>query len=271
MKTKVVFVALYDNSHGRYVLQGLIDAGMIPCAVFVGSTRSTMRYRYRSIVRYFRKKGLKETIDRLFYRAFAHRDVLCRSAEALPPDLCTQAQRHGIPLIRFDNINHVRTRQIMRHYEPDFLVLGGAPLLKRNLLDLPRYGVINAHPAKLPEVRGMDVVGWSILEGVPIGLTVFFVDEGVDTGPILSFHEVSNGLGLSLEQIEQKLQSQAGIATVKAIQGFLSGELCPQLQGKQDGKLYRALPKATRKEVNHFLQQRESDRHVFQKYGKKSR
>ena len=99
----------------------------------------------------------------------------------------------------------------------------------------------------------MDVVGWSILQKVPLGLTTFFVDEGVDTGPILYFHAVPASSGLNLEQLEQKLQSQAGIATVKAIQGFLSGELTPQAQVKQAGKLYRAMPRATRRQVGHLL------------------
>lgn len=171
----------------------------------------------------------------------------------MPPAISVLAQRHHIPLIRFDNINQAQTLQALRGYQPDFLVLGGAPLLKRPVLDIPRQGVINTHPAKLPEVRGMDVVGWSILQGVPLGLTTFFVDEGVDTGPILYFHEVPASPGLNLEQIEQKLQAQAGLATVKAIQGFLSGQLTPQSQLKQDGKLYRAMPGVTRRKVSHLL------------------
>lgn len=258
MDTNIVFVALYDNSHGRYILQGLIDAQMSPCAVFVGSARSTLRYRYRSILRYLRHKGLRETIDRLIYRTWTGKDVLRgRGVEgAPPPDLYTLARRHHLPLIQFDDINQEQTLQALRRYQPDFLVLGGAPLVKRSVLDIPGYGVINTHPAKLPEIRGMDVVGWSILQGVPLGLTVFFVDEGIDTGSILYFHEVPASSGLTLEQTEQKLQSQAGIATVKAIQGFLSGQLAPQSQLKQAGKLYRALPGATRRKVNQLLLQK---------------
>ena len=255
VETKIVFMALYDNSHGRYILQGLIDAQMSPCAVFVGSARSTMRYRYRAIIRYLRNKGLRETIDRLVYRTFTRKDVLRGQGPEgePPPDLYTLAGRYHLPLIQFDDINEAQMLRALREYKPDFLVLGGAPLLKRAVLNIPRYGVINTHPAKLPEIRGMDVVGWSILQGVPLGLTVFFVDEGVDTGPILDFHEVPTLSGLILEQIEQKLQSQAGVATVKAIQGFLSGQLAPQPQLKRAGKLYRALPGATRRKINRLL------------------
>lgn len=253
METNIVFVALYDNSHGRYMLQGLIDARMSPCAVFVGSARSTLQYRYRSILRYLRNKGLRETIDRLIYRACTGKDVLRGAEGTPPPDLYTLTRQHHLPLIQFDDINQEETLSALSRYRPDFLVLGGAPLVKRSVLDIPRYGVINTHPAKLPEIRGMDVVGWSLLQEVPLGLTVFFVDEGIDTGPILYFHEVPASSGLTLEQIEQKLQSQAGVATVKALQGFLSGQLTPQAQLKQAGRLYRAMPGVTRRKVNQLL------------------
>jgi methionyl-tRNA formyltransferase len=254
MKCKFVFVALYDNSHGRYILRDLIDAEMAPCAIFIGSTRSTIKYRYRSIIRYSRKNGARETANRIIYRAFKRKDVLQDQEGKLPRDLCTQAQQHGIPLVRFANINSTQMVQALRSFQPDFLVLGGAPLLKRVVLDVPQYGVINTHPAKLPEIRGIDVVGWSILEKIPLGLSVFFVDEGIDTGPLLYFHEVSNSSGLNLEQIEQKLQSQAGIATVQAIEGFLLGKLTPIGQRKGDGKLYSAMPRASRIKVNELLQ-----------------
>ncbi len=190
MKSRIVFVALFDNSHGRYILHALINAGMAPCAIFIGSSKSTIRYRYRSIRRYLAKNGMWETIIRIIYRAFRRRDVLREYQVDLPHDINTQAQQHDIPLIKFDNLNEFSIVEKLYSYEPDFLVLGGAPLLKRVILDIPRYGVLNTHPAKLPEIRGMDVVGWSILEKIPLGLTVFFVDEGIDTGPLLYFHEL---------------------------------------------------------------------------------
>lgn len=253
MPPRIVFIALYDNSHGRYVLQELIQAGFPPCAVCIGSSRSTIRYRYRSITRYVRAHGLRETASRMLYRATKRKDVLQGAASNLPPGIVEQAQQQAIPVVYFDTINDEKTIEVVRGYQPDFIVLGGAPLLKRGIRDVPRYGVINAHPAKLPEIRGMDVVGWSLLQGVPLGLTVFFVDAGVDTGPILYFHPVPDKAGLTLEEIMEKLQTQAGKAVVHAIQGFLAETLKPVPQKKEDGKLYTAMPRATRARVEALL------------------
>jgi methionyl-tRNA formyltransferase len=52
-------------------------------------------------------------------------------------------------------------------------------------LSLPRIGVLNLHPAFLPYNRGWHTPSWAILDGTPIGATLHFMDEGVDTGDII--------------------------------------------------------------------------------------
>lgn len=253
MSPRIVFLSLFDTSHGRHLLHELIQAEMPPCALFLGSKRATISYRYHSITRYLRAHGLRETAARIVYRGTLGKDVLPGTGSDLPPRIVEQAQKHAIPLHPFDALNNDQTIQAIRTYQPDFIVLGSAPLIKQSLIDVPRYGVINAHPAKLPEMRGMDVVGWSILQGVPLGVTVFFVDAKLDTGPILSFQPAEDTTGLTLEAIMEQLQKQAGKAVVSAIQGFLAGTLQPIPQKKEDGKLYRAMPRAARARVKELL------------------
>jgi hypothetical protein len=45
-----------------------------------------------------------------------------------------------------------------------------------------RLGILNAHIGLLPAYRGRSVMEWSILQGAPVGISVFFVDSGIDTG-----------------------------------------------------------------------------------------
>ena len=45
-----------------------------------------------------------------------------------------------------------------------------------------RLGILNPHIGILPQYRGRNVMEWSLLEGGPIGITVFFIDTGIDTG-----------------------------------------------------------------------------------------
>jgi len=250
----LVFAALFDNSHGRYVLDALIQAEMPPRAVFLGSDRSTLRYRWTSIRRFLRTNGLRETCLRLWSRILDRKDVIPAAAhEKLPGPIMDQALRHGIPVIRFDAFGSEQTRAKLQALDPDYLVLGGAPIIKQDILAIPRHGVVNVHPGKLPDARGMDVVGWSIAENIPLGLTVFFVDEGIDTGPIISFHPVEKALAGTLAEVEHHIQTHAGIALIEALQGLSRGTLIPQPQDPRAGKLYRALPAATKQEVERKL------------------
>lgn len=53
-----------------------------------------------------------------------------------------------------------------------------------------RLGILNHHIGLLPAYRGRSVVEWSILQGEPVGITVFFIDTGIDTGSRILVSEV---------------------------------------------------------------------------------
>lgn len=68
----------------------------------------------------------------------------------------------------------------------DFVVCVHFPyIVPKGVLELPRYGVLNLHPAYLPYNRGWHTPTWAILENTPYGATLHFMDEGVDTGDIV--------------------------------------------------------------------------------------
>jgi methionyl-tRNA formyltransferase len=50
---------------------------------------------------------------------------------------------------------------------------------------VPHLGVLNVHLGLLPEVRGMSSPEWSLIKHIPVGVTIHYVDAGIDTGPIL--------------------------------------------------------------------------------------
>ena len=61
----------------------------------------------------------------------------------------------------------------------------------KTFLNSFRYGVLNSHIGKLPEMRGRSVFEWSLIFNIPTGITCFIMDSGIDTGPkIISFKPV---------------------------------------------------------------------------------
>ena len=73
------------------------------------------------------------------------------------------------------------------------------------ILAIPTIGFVNLHPSYLPHCRGKNPYFWSIVEGVPFGLTIHFADEGIDTGDIL-FQEM---IPVTLEDTGESLYRKA--------------------------------------------------------------
>jgi methionyl-tRNA formyltransferase len=100
---------------------------------------------------------------------------------------------------RVDAISHRFLRADPRLLRADFLVSHGYMFLvgARVLARFPRRAV-NLHNGLLPFNRGWDPVMWSVIEGTPGGVTIHYMDEQFDTGPIIAQREVVLGDGDTL-------------------------------------------------------------------------
>jgi methionyl-tRNA formyltransferase len=80
----------------------------------------------------------------------------------------------------------VRLGQLLRAYEPDIGICASFPsLIPDDALAVPRHGILNIHPGRLPRYRGPNPLGWSIRNGdAELGLTVHRMTSEFDAGPI---------------------------------------------------------------------------------------
>jgi phosphoribosylglycinamide formyltransferase 1 len=93
--------------------------------------------------------------------------------------------------------------------EPDLVVLAGyMQLLSRGFVERFRNRVINIHPALLPAFPGIDAVQQAIDHGSKVtGVTVHFVDEGVDSGPIILQRAVPVATSRDWEETEKEIHA----------------------------------------------------------------
>ncbi|HEY3552190.1 MAG TPA: phosphoribosylglycinamide formyltransferase, partial [Solirubrobacterales bacterium] len=89
-------------------------------------------------------------------------------------------------------------------HRPDLIVLAGyMQLLSASFVGRFRNRIVNIHPALLPSFPGLDAIGQALAAGVEkTGVSVHFVDEGVDTGPVIAQREVRVPAGVSREELE---------------------------------------------------------------------
>lgn len=102
-------------------------------------------------------------------------------------DLRDAAREAGAEVMAAAEVNAPEVREAIKAVAPDYLfVVGWSQICRPPLISAPLRGTIGYHPAPLPRMRGRAVIPWTILEREPItGATLFWMDEGVDSGPIL--------------------------------------------------------------------------------------
>ena len=113
-------------------------------------------------------------------------------AQNRPDPLQEAAESNEIPIIATPDLKNDAFFQEYLSWHPDLLVFAFVTdIVKKNVLDAAQYGAIQYHPSLLPLYRGRSAMNWPIINGATkTGISIFWVDEGIDTGPILLQHEV---------------------------------------------------------------------------------
>jgi methionyl-tRNA formyltransferase len=97
-----------------------------------------------------------------------------------------------IDLIKIAHINDDDVIDVIKNHDLDWLfIIGWSQIANKRLLDAPKSGVLGMHPTLLPKGRGRASIPWAIIKGLDeTGVTLFKLDEGVDTGCILSQYKI---------------------------------------------------------------------------------
>lgn len=99
-----------------------------------------------------------------------------------------KALQLGLEVYQPDNINSDESIEKLKMINPDFLiVVAFGQILKKKVLDIPKIDALNVHASLLPKYRGAAPINWAILNGEEeTGVTIMKIDEGLDTGDIIS-------------------------------------------------------------------------------------
>ncbi|WP_026691235.1 phosphoribosylglycinamide formyltransferase [Alteribacter aurantiacus] len=109
-------------------------------------------------------------------------------------------------------------------YECEFLVLAGyMRLIGPTLLKRYEGKIVNIHPSLLPSFPGLDAIGQALDKGVKVtGVTVHFVDSGMDTGPIIAQKAVTIEEGDTRQGVQEKIQRVEHILYPQTINEILT-------------------------------------------------
>ncbi len=97
------------------------------------------------------------------------------------------SNQYNVDYFKLSNVNDEESLKIIESYDCDVLVsMSFNQIFKKKIIELTKYGIINCHAGKLPFYRGRNILNWVLInDEKEFGITVHFVDEGIDTGDII--------------------------------------------------------------------------------------
>lgn len=106
--------------------------------------------------------------------------------------MAAAAEKSGRALFRPGKMKDPEVREAYLEIKPDLCILAFVTdIIPETLLDIPTVGTICYHPSLLPRHRGASGINWAVIQGdTRTGLTILWVDKGIDTGPILLQKEI---------------------------------------------------------------------------------
>ena len=223
VKPTFAYLLLKEHPYGREMLRQILSEGFVPSIVITEDS---------SIGDEEREKFLKRIEG----------NPIAPTIEAQLAELATS----GVSVPHLEVPIH-NSEQVMPHIAEmtlDLVVFGGTRIIRGEILDHPKDGVINSHPGLLPECRGSASPAWSVYHDIPVGSSTHFCDNGIDTGELLLRREVPVKRGMTYEDLCYETLVLAGVLMKEALMAYDEGKWdeMRRPQGESEHSTFRNAP-----------------------------
>ena len=212
------YLLLKEHPYGREMLRQIISAGFIPKLIIQEDSPIATEEREKFLKRIF--------------------------GNPIAPSIEDQATEMNIPLISVSIHNSEEVLPHIIEEDLELIVFGGTRIIRGEILDFPKQGVINSHPGLLPECRGSASPAWSVYHDIPIGSSTHFCDNGIDTGDILMRREVPVKRGMKYEDLCYETLVLSGVLMKEALIAYDEGrwDEIRRPQGESEHPTFRNAP-----------------------------
>ncbi len=153
-----------------------------------------------------------------------------------PPEVKVYAEKHGLDVYQPTTLKDEAFSALLERLAPDMIVVAAyGKILPKSVIDYPKYGCINVHGSLLPEYRGAAPIQRAIIDGKnETGITVMYMNEGLDTGDMLKKAVVPIDENDNFETLFDKMAEKGAELLLDTIPELVSGTVVPE---KQDDAL----------------------------------
>ncbi|TRZ12377.1 hypothetical protein HGM15179_014751 [Zosterops borbonicus] len=171
--------------------------------------------------------------------------------------LALAAEKDGTPVFKFPKwrAKGKPIQEVVAAYKSVGAELNVLPFctqfIPMDVIDCPKHGSIIYHPSILPRHRGASAINWTLIQGdKKAGFTIFWADDGLDTGPILLQRECEVGQNDTVDDLYNRFLFPEGIkAMVEAVHLIADGK-APRIPQPKEGATYEGIQKKENAEIS---------------------
>lgn len=164
-----------------------------------------------------------------------------RGSSPEPTEVKKCALELGLKTIDVEDVKSEEFHEALKNLNPDLLVVVAFRILPVSILEIPSIGSVNLHASLLPKYRGAAPIHWSVIKGEKeTGCTVFFLNENVDEGEIITQSRTKIGENETTGDLYNRLKETGADLLVSAINQIAEGSVQTT---RQDHKLATPAPK----------------------------
>ena len=132
----------------------------------------------------------------------------------------------NIPIYQPNSLKEEETKNIIKELNPDLIVVVAyGKIIPKDIIDMPKFGIINVHSSLLPRFRGAAPINAALMAGdEKSGVTIMYVAEGLDTGNIILAKETPITEEDNFETLHDRLKFLGAEALDKAVSLIEKGE-----------------------------------------------
>lgn len=155
-------------------------------------------------------------------------DIVVLAGRMAPESVARERERTGgrwspppIPdgpsVLRFERLADPALWSAVAAAGIDLAIQGGVGILKPDMIAVPRLGILNVHPGRLPQYRGNACPEWAIHDGEEIWATAHMIDAGIDTGPVVCARRYAVAVGWDYAEMRAHLYAHCASVLVEAL------------------------------------------------------
>ena len=252
-RLRVAFLLGSDSPSSRLCVEQICGIAEVqPVVALLDTLRVGLGRRLKNLRNNTRKEGwryaprrileaLRSATDRLVEQApISKQEVSALLAKAFPErcfSLGELARKYNFAVAEVGSLNSPEAVRALQEAEVDLGIVLGTRILKEPIFSVPRLGCINLHKGKVPEYRGMPPGFWELYDGAKsAGVTVHFVDKGLDTGDVLAISELPISPRDTPETLLERLHQEGARTLVGVVKAIQAGTAVRQKQSHTTAK-----------------------------------